>query len=110
MSNWRLNWNVIRPDLIVGSCPREVADLMVLQQDTGATALLSLQHDECLEKQEIDYPRHVRHGHRLAGRSGAKVWFDAKGRASPSCAVCRPSPFRCQSTKLTVAPSNLITA
>ena len=65
MSNWRLNWNVIRPDLIVGSCPREVADLMVLQQNTGATALLSLQHDECLEKQEIDYPRHVRHGHRL---------------------------------------------
>lgn len=65
MYNWRLNWNVIRPDLIVGSCPREVADLITLQQDTGATALLSLQHDECLEKQEIDYPRHVRHGHRL---------------------------------------------
>ncbi len=65
MSNWRLNWNVIRPDLIVGSCPREVADLMVLQQNTGATALLSLQHDDCLEKQDIDYPRHVRHGHRL---------------------------------------------
>lgn len=65
MSNWRLNWNVIRPNLIVGSCPREVADLMVLQQNTGATALLSLQHDECLEKQDIDYPRHVRHGHRL---------------------------------------------
>lgn len=65
MSNWRLNWNVIRPNLIVGSCPREVADLMVLQQNTGATALLSLQHDDCLEKQDIDYPRHVRHGHRL---------------------------------------------
>ena len=65
MFNWRLNWNVIRPDLIVGSCPRKVADLLVLQQNTGAMALLSLQHDECLEKQEIDYPRHVRHGQRL---------------------------------------------
>ena len=65
MSNWRLNWNVIRPDLIVGSCPRKVADLMVLQKNTGATALLSLQHDECLEKQEIDYPRHVHYGQRL---------------------------------------------
>ncbi len=59
MSNGRLNWNVIRPDLIVGSGPHEVADLKVIQQTTGATALLSLQHDECLEKQDIDYPRHV---------------------------------------------------
>lgn len=65
MSNGRLNWNVIRPDLIVGSGPREAADLRVLQQTTGATALLSLQHDECLEKQDIDYLRHVRHGHSL---------------------------------------------
>lgn len=65
MWNWRLNWNVVRHDLVLGSCPRGVSDLDAIRAETRATAILSLQHDECLEKQAIDYPRHVRHGHDL---------------------------------------------
>jgi atypical dual specificity phosphatase len=66
MWNWRLNWNVVRHDLVVGSCPRKISDLDEIRLETRVSAILSLQHDECLEKQEIDYPLHVRHG-RLLG-------------------------------------------
>jgi hypothetical protein len=65
MGNWRLNWNVVRHDLVVGSCPREPSDLDALRVETRVSAVLSLQHDECLEKQEIDYPRQVRYGRRI---------------------------------------------
>ena len=65
MWNWRLNWNVVRHDLIVGSCPREPSDLDALRVETRVSAVLSLQHDECLEKQGIDYPRQVRYGRRI---------------------------------------------
>lgn len=54
MENWRLNWSVIRPDLVIGSGPRDPNDLDVLQVATGASTLLSLQHDDCLEQQAIE--------------------------------------------------------
>lgn len=72
MWTWRLNWNVVRPDLVIGSCPRASSDLAVLQVKAGVSALLSLQHDECLERLEIDYPSHVRHG-RALGLTLARV-------------------------------------
>ena len=62
---WSLNWNVVRHDLVVGSCPRQVGDLDAIRAETRVSAVLSLQHDECLEKLEIDYPLHVRHGRAL---------------------------------------------
>jgi atypical dual specificity phosphatase len=65
MATWPLNWNVVRHDLVVGSCPREPSDLDALRLETHVSAVLSVQHDECLEKQEIDYPRQVRYGRRL---------------------------------------------
>ena len=55
-----LNWNVVRRDLVIGSCPRSSNDLNIIQAETQVTAMLSLQHDECLEALEIDYPRHLR--------------------------------------------------
>ena len=60
MASWPLNWNVVRHDLVVGSCPREPSDLDALRLETRVSAVLSVQHDECLEKQGIDYPRQVR--------------------------------------------------
>ncbi len=72
MSNWRLNWNVIRPDLVIGSGPRDASDLDVLQTEARVSALLSLQHDECLEKQMIDYSAHVQNG-RALGLTMARV-------------------------------------
>ena len=65
MTSWRLNWNVVRHDLVVGSCPREPSDLDALRVATRVSAVLSLQHDECLEKQGIDDPWQVRYGRRI---------------------------------------------
>lgn len=53
---WTLNWGVITPELVVGTCPMEPTDLKRIADGTGATAVLSLQHDECLARFNIDYP------------------------------------------------------
>ena len=60
-----MNGNVVRHDRVVGSGPREPSDLDTLRVETRASAVLSLQHDECLEKPGIDDPRQVRYGRRL---------------------------------------------
>ncbi len=65
MGNGRLNGNVVRHDRVVGSGPRELSDLDALRVATRVSAVLSLQHDECLEKQGIDDPRQVRYGRRI---------------------------------------------
>ena len=65
MATWPLNWNVVRHDLVVGSCPRTPSDLGALCVEARVSAVLSVQHDECLEKQEIDYLRQIRYGRRL---------------------------------------------
>ncbi len=62
MWSWTLNWNEIRSDLVVGSCPMEPADLDRIRAGTGATAVLSVQSDACLRHFAIDYAAHVRHG------------------------------------------------
>ena len=65
MEHWPLNWNVVRHDLVVGSCPRAPSDLDALRLATRVSAVLSVQHDDCLDQQGIDYPRQVRYGRRL---------------------------------------------
>lgn len=65
MVAWPVNWNVVRHDLVVGSGPLALSDLDAIRGATRASALLSVQHDECLEKLGIDYAAHVRHGRRL---------------------------------------------
>jgi len=65
MATWPLNWNVVRYDLVVGSGPRVPNDLDTLRLETRVSAVLSVQHDECLAHQGIDYPGLVRHGRRL---------------------------------------------
>ena len=59
---WTLNWNAVRDDLVVGSCPMETADIDSIHAGTGATAILSVQHDDCLNRLRIDYAHHTRHG------------------------------------------------
>lgn len=63
--SWQLNWDVIRHDLVIGSCPRNPADLERIRAESRVSAVLSVQDDECLEKLEIDYPRLARHGRAL---------------------------------------------
>lgn len=62
---WTLNWSEIRADLVVGSCPMSPADIKRLHNKARVTALLSVQHQDCLEHLRIDYQRHVRQAQRL---------------------------------------------
>jgi hypothetical protein len=55
MWSWSLNWNEVTASILVGSCPRTAADLAQLAQRAGVSAILSLQHDDCLAYWGIDY-------------------------------------------------------
>jgi hypothetical protein len=59
---WSLNWGLITPDLIVGTCPQEPADLEEIRDSTGVSAVMSLQHNECLAHYGIDFDRMSRQG------------------------------------------------
>ncbi|MBS1223295.1 MAG: hypothetical protein H6R23_2915, partial [Proteobacteria bacterium] len=50
---------------MVGSGPRTPSDLDALRVETHVSAILSVQHDDCLAHQEIDDPRLIRYGRRL---------------------------------------------
>ena len=66
MWEWTLNWNQIRDNLVIGSCPIAVEDIDRIREETGATALLSLQSDACRAHFGIDYVEHRAHGERSA--------------------------------------------
>lgn len=66
MAHWPLNWNVVRHDRVVGGGPRTPSDLDALRVEPRVSAVLSVQHDECLAEHKIDYPRQVRYGRRLS--------------------------------------------
>lgn len=51
---WSLNWGEVTPRLVVGTCPMGPDDLDRIRRGTGATAVLSLQHDDCLAYWGID--------------------------------------------------------
>jgi atypical dual specificity phosphatase len=48
MWTWSLNWNEITPQIVVGTCPMTADDLSRIERETGASAVMSVQHDECL--------------------------------------------------------------
>ncbi len=58
MWEWTLNWNELRSDLVIGSCPMTTADIESICASTGSTALLSLQCEECRSAFAIDYEAH----------------------------------------------------
>jgi predicted protein tyrosine phosphatase len=62
MWTWSLNWGAVRDDLVVGSCPMTFSDIDRIAAETGSTALLSLQHEECRRHFRIDYAGHLAHG------------------------------------------------
>jgi atypical dual specificity phosphatase len=55
MWTWSLNWGEISPQLVVGACPMTAADVSRIRKGTEVSAILSLQHDECLAYWGIDY-------------------------------------------------------
>lgn len=61
---WTLNWNEIREDILVGSCPISVADIDCIREQTHATAILSIQSDQCRAAFDINYEKHQSHAAR----------------------------------------------
>ena len=52
---WTLNWGEIRHDLVIGSCPIRPSDIDQILDDTGVSAVLSVQTDDCRSALDIDY-------------------------------------------------------
>jgi atypical dual specificity phosphatase len=77
---WTLNWGRVRDDIIVGSCPMTPNDIDTIHSGTGATALLSLQCDDCRAAFRIDLEAHIRHagGRGLLLRNAPMRDFDVE--------------------------------
>ena len=65
MWHWSLNWDEITPRIVIGSCPMTPSDIDRIHRKARTSALLSLQHEECLAAFRIDYPAQRRYGERL---------------------------------------------
>jgi len=52
---WSLNWGEVTPSIVIGSCPMTAADIGRIHSRARVSALLSLQHDDCLAYWNIDY-------------------------------------------------------
>ncbi len=55
MWTWSLNWDEVTPEIVVGTCPMQPTDLETIARDARVTAVLSLQHNDCLAWWGIDY-------------------------------------------------------
>lgn len=54
---WTLNWDRIADyPILVGSCPRSPEDVDRICKEAGATAILSLQSDVCLDAMAVSFP------------------------------------------------------
>lgn len=62
MWTWTLNWGKVTPHIVIGTCPMTLDDLKRIHVGTGVSALLSLQHDDCLTYWGIDYTQMRRTG------------------------------------------------
>ena len=54
MWSWSLNWGDITPNIVVGTCPMSPDDIVQICKMAHVSALLSLQHDDCLAYWQID--------------------------------------------------------
>lgn len=60
-----LNWNEVRADLLIGSCPVSPQDIDQILEEAAPTALLSLQSDVCRRAFGIDWEDLRAHGEHL---------------------------------------------
>ena len=65
MWKWSLNWSEVTPRIVIGSCPMTPDDIERIYVKTSASALFSLQHDDCLAYWQIDYKAMRRTGSKL---------------------------------------------
>jgi hypothetical protein len=76
MWTWSLNWGEITPRILVGTCPMATADLDRIGAEAGVSAVLSVQHDDCLAYWDIDYAEMRTHGERLGLRMARRPMRD----------------------------------
>ena len=62
MWKWSLDWGEVTPEILVGSCPMAPRDLETIQRRSRISAVLSVQHDDCLAYWGIDYQQMQAHG------------------------------------------------
>ena len=62
MWTWSLNWGNITSRIVIGTCPLTTDDLKRLHEEAGVSAVLSLQHDDCLAYSGVDYQAMCRAG------------------------------------------------
>ena len=65
MWKWSLNWGDITPRMVIGTCPMTPDDLRRIRDDAGASAVFSLQHDDCHAYWSIDYDQMCSAGEEL---------------------------------------------
>ncbi len=65
MWNWSLNWGEITPHIVIGTCPMTPEDLSRIKTGTNVSAVLSVQHDDCLAYWGIDYTEMLAEGDKL---------------------------------------------
>jgi hypothetical protein len=68
MWTWSLNWGEITPRILVGTCPMTTADLDRIGAEACVSAVISVQHDDCLAYWDIDYPKMRTHGEKIGLR------------------------------------------
>ena len=76
MWTWSLNWGEITPSILVGTCPMTTSDLDRIGAETGVSAVLSVQHNDCLAYWDIDYPEMRKHGEKLGLRMARSPMLD----------------------------------
>jgi atypical dual specificity phosphatase len=54
MWQWSLNWGEITPRIVVGTCPMTPDDLARIREGARVSAVLSVQHGDCLAYWNID--------------------------------------------------------
>jgi atypical dual specificity phosphatase len=54
MWTWSLNWGEVTPEIVIGSCPMTPDDLKTIAHSARVSAVLSLQHNDCLARWGID--------------------------------------------------------
>ena len=59
------HYAMVQDHLLIGRCPYDQDEVEAIKTQIGATAILSLQHDECLMRLNIDYARHEQHGQNI---------------------------------------------
>lgn len=82
---WTLNWDTIAPyEIMIGSCPRSAGDVARIAKEAGATAILSLQCDDCLDALQVDIHEIARASarHRLLWARVPTRDFDSRDQAN----------------------------